>query len=335
MIEVNSNSREVNQKLGFFDPVTYKPKPGLLATKSLSTKLSELADDFFSYGRIQNRAFVTKKEDKTLCVKVIECQSPAWKTAVKIALLFTPLAPIMLAIKLISRCNKKFQITDSVALKDRNKFEHIRYENHSKVDLSKIEKHYSTICKNGGIEYEKASPLQKHVLFFTNLEGNITQPSFQEGLERLGASKFTSFLVSTLVFKGVTKQMNITNGVIPLAEIAKGTHPASTGVFNKDGSLNWEKFEDLKSKYPSIDPNYLTADDIVKMRKVNFEKDAAQEGADFGKTAALGEFTLALNLFSDCAAVDLEGNVQPSITLDRLQKVYKNGPELFEEVSVR
>lgn len=325
----------VNQKLGFFVPVTYMPKPGILFTKSISTKLSELADDFFSYGCTQKRAFVIKTADKTLHVKLIECKSPVWKTAVKIVLLLTPLAPIMLAIKLISRSNKNFKINDAISLKERSKFEQIRYENGSRLDLSKTETYYSDICKKAGIEYDQANPLQKHVLFFANSEGNITKKSFQNGLMRLGSPKASAALVSAAVFKTLTKQMKITTGVIPLAEIAKGTHPASTGVFNKDGTLNLEKFEVLKSTYPTIDPNYLTAADIVKMRKANFERDAKEEGAKVGRTASLGEFTLALNLFSDCAIVDLKGNVQPAISVERLQRLYANGPELFEEVAIR
>lgn len=326
----------INKKLDFFVPVTYMPKPGLLATKSISTKLSELAEDFFSYGCNQKRAYVTKTtHDKTHRVKLISCKSPSWKTAVKIGLLFTPLAPIMLAIKLISRFNKKFEVVSETTLTKQHKFEPIRYKNKRKAGAAKSEDYYRNLCQNAGIDYDKLNPLQNHVLFFTGADGNITQKSFQKGLERLGSSKATSFVVSAVVLKTFTKHMNIKNGIIPLKDIAKGTHSANTGVFNKDGILDMDKFESIKKQYPSIDPKYLTANDIVKMRKANFQRDAAQKDVGFGATASKGEFTLALNLFSDCAIIDRHGKATPAISLGRLQKLYANGPGLFEEVAVR
>lgn len=321
----------INKKLDFFVPVNYMPKPGLLATKSISTKLSELADDFFSYGCSQKRAYVTKKGQVTL----ISCKSPAWKTAVKIGFLFTPIAPIMLAIKLISRCNKKFEVTSETKLTKQHKFEPIRYETKGNVDKAKTEAYYRNLCQNAGLDYDKLSPLQNHVLFFTGADGNITQKSFQKGLMRLGSSKATSFVVSAAVLKTLTKQMKIKNGIIPLKDIAKGTHSSNTGVFNKDGTLDMEKFDALKKQYPSMDPNYLTADDIVRMRRANFQRDIKEKDASTGAAASNGEFTLALNLFSDCAIVNRHGKATPAISLDRLQKLYANGPELFEEVAVR
>src|SRR5262249_45073965 len=99
----------------------------------------------------------------------------------------------------------------------------------------------------------------------------------------------------------------------------KGIHHSDTGIFNKDGTLDTEKFEALKEKYP----DFITADDIAKMRKD--EKDGAH--------ASKGEFLLTLNLFSDCALVNQFGDVITAISLSRLENLYKKGPELFEEVA--
>jgi hypothetical protein len=70
------------------------------------------------------------------------------------------------------------------------------------------------------------------------------------------------------------------------------------------------------------------------MRKANFERDALKEGAASGAQASMGEFLVALNLFSDCAVVDTFGNVKQAISLDRLKRLYTEGPQLFEEVAV-
>lgn len=321
----------INKKLDFSVPVLHMPTPGIISTKSLSTKLVEFADDFFCYGNNKVHAYVTKKTDKNYEVKIMTSKSPIWKTALKIVFLFTPISPILFAIKLISRMNKKFSITDNSALKNRHEFEPLQFKHKQKVFMPA--EHYKKMCLNAGIELDKTTPLQKHVLFFANSEGNLTRKSFQKGFERLGSSKITSFLVSYAIFSQLVKHMKLTSNVIPLSQIAKGTHHASTGVFNKDGTLDLNKFEVLKKKYPSIDPNFLTADDLVRMRKANFEKDALKEGAESGSTAAKGEFLFALNLFSDCAVVDSLGKITPAISLDRLKKLYTNGPELFEEVA--
>lgn len=324
---------KINKSLDYFVPVTYMPTPGILITKSLTTKMAELADNFFSYGSNTPRAFVTKVTDKTYDVKLITCKSPAWKTALKIALLFTPLSPLMLMLKFISRFHKVFEVTDDSALKTRKKIESIHFEYKAK-DLSKSDAQYQEICKKAGIEFNKITPLQNHVLFFTDSAGNLTRRSFQKAFERLGSWKITSFIVSNAVFKGLAKHMKISSNAISISEIAKGTHSASTGVFNKDGTLDLDKFEALKKDYPSIDPNYLTSNDISLMRKANFQKDAAKKDAAEGASASKGEFLLALNLFSDCAVVDAFGNTSPAITLDRLKKLYTHGPQLFEEVAI-
>lgn len=319
-----------SNRLNFFIPVTYMPKARMVSPKSFSSKLAEFADRFFQYQSVASQAFVTGMKDKNYKVSLITCKTPAWKIALRILLL--PLAPIFLAIKMISRAGKNFQVTET--LSPAKKFTVLKYERPSSIDLTKTKEHYKTICKQAGIKLGKTTPLQKHVLFFTDEHGKITKKSLQKKFEELHTNKFTSKLLSLIIFSTFAKHMKVKTPYFTLNDITtKGTHEASTGVFNADGTLNKEKFDALRKKFPTIDPDYLTADDIIKMRKFNADQDAGKKNIGTGKLASKGEFNFTLNLFSDGVVVDSYGKTTPAISLDRLKRLYKEGPLLFEEVA--
>jgi peroxygenase len=324
----------VNNNLDFFVPVTRMPEPGVFINKSLSTKLVELADEFFYYGFTPERAFVSEVRQNDLGVKLIACEAKAWQTALKLTLLFTPIASVMLLIKIIARCSSTFSVISSAQNKEiRKEWETVDLKRNTTAAQNQPNARYDEICKNAGISYQDTSGLQKHVLFFAEQSGKITQSSMQKGFERLGSWKITAFIVSSFLYNGLSKLTNSTNGFIALKDIAKGTHSSDSGVFKKDGTFDPAKFESVQKNKPSVNPNIVTFEDIKRLREANQARDAAKADVKSGAFASNGEFTLTLNLFSDCYVVDTYGNCMPAMNLQRLKRLYTEGPQLFEEVA--
>lgn len=323
-----------SNRLSFFTPVTYQPIPNALFNKDLTTVAREWADDFFAW-RDGHRAFVYDINNDGQSVQLVNCQkTSAWKTALKIALLATPIFPLMLLIKLHARFTTTFNITRDVPSKTtRNDLVPVYYQDRYVIKRDEITSRYTEICKKQGIVYQDATPLQKHALFFADQEGNFSHDSIQKAFVRLHSNKIIASIIATRIFNGVSRVMNITTPSFSIKDITKAMHPSDTQVFTRSGGFDEKQFEEMIKTYATPETSALSAENIGKLIAANHKRDSGKPNADIGREASEGELSMMLRMFSDCALVDKFGNTVPAITIARLKSLYTEGPILFEKVA--
>lgn len=317
--------------LNFFTPVNY-----LNHDTSLFTHLKEAADNYFYYGIKKPRAYVLDIEGNSYKVQLVDCKPNLVSTALKIASLPTLILPLsMLFIKIAARAGRHFTVINPQSTERTAPFE-ILAPQKRKITFDRLaqEKRYTELFAKAGLDYSKATPLQKHVAFFVDQNGDISRSSMQTGFERLHLGKITSIASSIFVFNGLSLLTGKVNGVIRLTDIDKGKHLSDTGMFTKTGELDLAKFK-IFQQFAKTNPYLITADELTQMEAANKARDKDLNGAEVGALASSGEFDLTLKLFADRFVVDENGKATPAITFDQLLKVYADGPLLFEEVAAK
>lgn len=313
--------------LNFFTPVSY-----LNNDNGYFTRLKEMADDYFYYGGA--RAYIEDSSGFSSKARLVECKASSWMTALKVASLAIPIIPLgMLCIKAVVRWRQEFTILNPQPLKLGESPRILTpQKKHFSFDAAAQRNRYVEQFARAGIDYSRATPLQKHVAFFTDRSGNLTQDSMRQGFERLHFGKITAAIVSFFIFRGLTSSTGTTNGVLSLKDIHKGKHPSDTGAFTERGGIDFQKVDQLRL-FAKTHPDLLTASELAQMRAVNKKRDESVAGGWMGSIASQGEFDLTLSLFGDRFIVDDYGNAIPAITLGRLHTLYTDGPVLFEEVA--
>lgn len=193
---------------------------------------------------------------------------------------------------------------------------------------------YTKLFAIAGLDYSKATPLQKHAAFFVDETGGVTRASMQDGFERLHMGKIFSIAASIFIFYGLAASTGTKNGAIQLKDLNKGKHPSDTGTFTTTGDLDLNKFENYRL-FAKTCPDLLTADEVAQMRAANSKRDQEISGYLNGALASKGEFDFTMKLFSDRTIVDEKGKSIPAISFKQLLRVYTDGPLLFEEVAAR
>lgn len=315
--------------IGFFVPLSYTDR-----NKSFSNSLEEAADDYFFYGGMKDRAYVIDTEKGTHQVQLIKCKANVGLTALKIAsLLLLPIPLFMLIVKAVARRNRKYAILNPNSGARTESFVPLLQKPRVSVYNAAMEERYKKIFEKAGIDYSQATPLQLHAIFFANDHGEITRTSIQNAFNRLHFSKPVSVVIGFIAIKALGPIMGEKNGALSLKDLNKAKHSSDTGVFTSQGKFDPEKFDEIQEKYAKQNKNFITADELAKMRAANKARDSKNKDAGFGATASKGEFGTLLSLFSDGALVDINGNIIPTITFKRLREFYTAGPKLFEEAA--
>lgn len=324
-----SQSSFVKGELDFFTPISFATP-----NKSWCDSFQEAADDYFFYGNgWDDRAFVVGREGNRWNVQLIPCGSSTALNFVKIATLFTGVIPLfMFLAKAALRHNREYAIVWT-GRTCAGAFVPLYHKAQPSVYTDQMEKRYQAIFKKAGIDYAQATPLQRHVVFFANGQGELTKESIRTGFERLRFARIISFLAPYIIFQLLGPLMGEHNGALSMKDIDKAKHPSDTGVFTSQGQFDPAKFEAIRKQYAKVNKDFLTAGELDAMRAVNKERDENQKDGFKGSIASLGEFRSMLDLFSDGQLVDANGNIIPTISFSRLRDFYTGGPKLFEEVA--
>lgn len=313
--------------VNFFTPINY-----LNHEKGVFAPIRKFADNYFYYGG--KRAYVIDAKGKNYDVQLLDCKAKTLTTALKIASLATIVIPLtMLLIKAASRIGKTFTPVQTASAETRMFARTVGPQNDgAKFDPEDSKQRYVDAFAKVGLDYDHATPLQKHVAFFTDEDGNITKKSTQKALQSVGLGKITAFVAAFFIVKGLAKATGAQNDVLRLENIHRGKHPSDTGVYTETGEIDEEKFEGLKA-FAQTNPEVLTAGELAQLRSADYKRDKQKPGALNGRVGAEGEFRLQLKLFGDKYLVDSYGNATPAISFDRLREFYTNGPVLFDELA--
>ncbi|KAL4721905.1 hypothetical protein ACLX1H_011097 [Fusarium chlamydosporum] len=121
---------------------------------------------------------------------------------------------------------------------------------------------------------EKLSPLQKHVQFWDRDSDGVIWPfDVYNGFRELGFGLFFSIgsLLIPIFFSYPTR---LGHSWIPdpmfriyVNDINKAKHGSDTGIYDFDGNLNHERFEQLFDRFDSSGEGGLTADDLLRLWK--------------------------------------------------------------------
>lgn len=160
------------------------------------------------------------------------------------------------------------------------------------------------------------TPLQRHALFFANMDGNFTYESIRNGLDAIGASH--------PAFKAAVLDAGVNFRITHIRDVAMLMHGGGTGIFTVDG-VNEDKLREMQL-FARHD-NAFTAEDIAEMRGVLAERDKVGRcalGRFFDRVATSGELDLFFEVASDCRR---EG--KRAISFGKYESLYREGSKVF------
>jgi hypothetical protein len=175
--------------------------------------------------------------------------------------------------------------------------------------------------------------LSKHVAFFADSDGKITQSSIYTAFCKLGFSYFESFTKSVAI-------SSIAGGIIhscPFAKVAsndihKMVHPCHSGVFKEDGTIDIAAWEKLKS-YAQPEKEFLSGPDIERMQNEAIARDKEKDPIGIWKVASQGEWADLLRIACDHWEL-INAEYVPCITFTTLWSMFNDGASVFERVEL-
>lgn len=175
------------------------------------------------------------------------------------------------------------------------------------------------------------TPLVKHVAYFTDSDGKVTQSSIYLGFRKLGFTHFDAFLKSVII-------AGMNGGVdqgCPFARVAatnihKMVHPCHSGVFKEDGTIDSEAWEKLKT-YAQLGKEFLSQIDIKRMQDEAKAKDKEKDPLGIWEVASQGEWGDLFRIACDHWEL-IDGEYVPCLTFATLSSLFNDGPQLFERI---
>ncbi|KAM0339775.1 hypothetical protein ACHAPQ_001463 [Fusarium lateritium] len=134
---------------------------------------------------------------------------------------------------------------------------------------------YSKVCEPQQVlssKDENLSPLQKHVQFWDRDNDGIIHPwDVYSGFRELGFGLFFA-IGSLLIPVFFSYPTRLGHSWIPdpmfriyVNDIHKAKHGSDTGIYDFDGNLNQERFEQMFERFDTTGQGGLTADDLKRL----------------------------------------------------------------------
>lgn len=297
-------------------------------------------DDWLNFMPVKktSRAFVTGKEGDNYHAKVLTIEKDmAWSFIKIMSLLWCassyttmciPLAAI--GVKVAARYGVTINtVTLTVGDKEFTILTTREFKAHDVI--AELDTRYQEIFRKKGIDPDQASDLQKHVVAFTDDEGNITQGSIEKKFKKMGNSTAFSGICAFTIFHGVKAASQAPNEGIQITQITKARHLSDSQIFTETGNADTTKLSVFK-EFAKTDPSLLTFNEIRDLRATWGKRDSDKKGAFSGATVALAEFEIFMSLFSDCVVVNKFGETLKGVKIETLEKLYTMGPFLFDNL---
>ena len=135
------------------------------------------------------------------------------------------------------------------------------------------------------------TPFENHLLYFADNDGYLTYTSLVEGMEKIKLK--SAFECKVIALAVLWRFRHLAQGIckIPVEDIIRGKHPASTNVWNNHGQFDEQQFEFIKQHMDSF--GLLHDDAIQRMLDTCQERDSGcpfskakiADGRDFGNTS--------------------------------------------------
>lgn len=179
------------------------------------------------------------------------------------------------------------------------------------------------------------SPLEKHVAYFADEEGNITHSSMKEKFMQLGDNPIEAsgkaFKVMAL---GGAYIRHCPFSMFKAHEaIGALNHARDTGIYQTDGGFNKERWEKL-CEYSEMDAGkaIITKSKFYEFLQWCRDNDPRWDVLGIGKTASNAEWDDYFKKLTDHWKKDGNNNYEASSTLDQLQQFYLDSPTAFDKV---
>lgn len=194
---------------------------------------------------------------------------------------------------------------------------------------------FPTGCPMASLWGSRTSIVSQHAQYFAETDGKLTDNSM-----RSGHSKQNIHDGVDLKMKAI-RHMLRDNGVEATSQNLSGSkNPASSGIWNEDGTFNPTRFSQLAAKsVKSIDGKDVITEKIFLQFLEEIHK-----GKDYGKATTVfkfipvtwkrvteGSINELFKYYSDAVVVPASGKNEPAMTVSKLRKFYTNPNSVMDE----
>ena len=285
------------------------------------SNLTSLADWFLTPARVAlgGRVYAQSQDDGAFGISTDKTGSVALRV-ISGAAAFTVLLPFTAVAWLVRKRDTRN------TLMARDAYQAVFQQNGGKPRVGKEKEDVPEVLGT-----EPPNPLQRHVKFFREGEDSITKASIAEKLMALGLEQKRAE-TSGKAIQGVLAQhiYKCPFHHLAVSTIHRGVHPMDSGVYHKDGTINEEAWEQIKS-WDDSKSGALNKRELDRMLKNNEERDKYRGGNKIWARGGRGEWELLLELFAD-AEEEVGGEKLPAISFGRLRDFLTKGDELFAEL---
>lgn len=171
------------------------------------------------------------------------------------------------------------------------------------------------------------SPLEKHIGFFSDKNGDVTYDSMLDKLTQIG-DKNAETKANVISFMGGIKVKGCPYSMFKPAEaVGKLNHPQNTGIYQADGFINEARWQKL-CEWSEIDKgiNIITQKNFYSFLGWARSQD---DSWDFlAKTFSNGEWK---DFFTACTDYwkETEVGMERAVTIDTLRKFFEDTPQVL------
>jgi len=177
--------------------------------------------------------------------------------------------------------------------------------------------------------------VKTHVDFFADAHGGLTDKSMKYGHNCCGITKGVN--LKTRAIKNMLSERNLVQTTEAVCQLR---NPARTGIWNTDGTFNEDVFDNLTSKYETIQGSNFQTKVITKKIMMNFLKEKYENSSENIGNACKVFYVIPVNwtrvtngsinelfeYFADCFF-----NGEKALTIQRLRDFYTDPTELMKK----